>query len=242
MRVSGIYSIIHKYSGRAYIGSAVNLMVRIRNHRRALKRNRHPNKHLQHAWNLYGREAFEFAIEEVVKDTTKLIIREQVWIDTMKSATLKHGFNVCPTAGSRLGSKQPKPFAKRMRAVHTGVPKTKEHRRKIGKGNRGKIRSEEVKQRIATTVSERYKESPWDVSGLEAWHGWNKGMKGVSAETSAKMSAAKVGFVPWNKGKKGLQIGVAYWKGKKLSKAVRAKMSASQIARRNRESTGFAEG
>lgn len=58
----------------------------------------------------------------------------------------------------------------------------------------------------------------------------NKG-KHHSEETKLKMSIAKKGKVPWNKGKKGLQIG---WnKGKKASDEVKRKLSISHLGLKN---------
>jgi len=45
---------------------------------------------------------------------------------------------------------------------------------------------------------------------------WNKGLKGVSEETSKKMSQAKKNYIPWNKG---IKTGQKVWnKGKKMDK------------------------
>jgi len=52
--VSGVYQIRCKSNGKIYIGSAVNLRQRWDGHRRALRKQRHHNVHLQAAWNRYG--------------------------------------------------------------------------------------------------------------------------------------------------------------------------------------------
>jgi len=88
VKISGIYSIIHLASGRAYFGSSARALSRMKEHRRLLCNGNHPNIHLQRAWNLYGAKAFRFAVEEIVKDVTQLLIREQAWIDAAQSLDL----------------------------------------------------------------------------------------------------------------------------------------------------------
>lgn len=99
--VSGVYQIRNTINSKCYVGSTNNHLDRIRRHRRALRCGCHHSIHLQRAWNKYGEDAFSFEmIEEVATD--KLIEREQHWIDTMKSASRDHGYNIAPTAGSSM--------------------------------------------------------------------------------------------------------------------------------------------
>ena len=67
-KISGIYKIIHKKSGKYYVGSSMNINIgtnsRLNTHLRYLKSNRHRNDYLQNAWNKYGKTAFEFKIVE----------------------------------------------------------------------------------------------------------------------------------------------------------------------------------
>jgi len=51
---SGIYKILNTVNNKFYIGSAVNLNSRFRTHKANLINNKHPNKHLQAAFNKYG--------------------------------------------------------------------------------------------------------------------------------------------------------------------------------------------
>lgn len=57
---SGIYKIINRTNGHYYVGSAGKVRNRWNDHKRFLRQNRHPNSHLQYAWNKYGSDAFEF--------------------------------------------------------------------------------------------------------------------------------------------------------------------------------------
>ena len=100
---SGIYAITHIPTCRAYIGSAVNLPIRIRRHKYDLKNGLHDNKHLQNAWDKYGSEEFIFSPIEYVTDKERLIEREQHHIDNRPADSL---FNMCLMAGSCLGIKK----------------------------------------------------------------------------------------------------------------------------------------
>lgn len=101
-RTSGIYQWLCVPSGKVYIGSAINLYLRRCEHLKLLRVNRHGNPHFQHAWNKYGESAFEFKVIELVLSSF-LLEREQYWIDRLKAADKKRGFNIAKVAGSTLG-------------------------------------------------------------------------------------------------------------------------------------------
>ena len=58
---SGVYQITNTVNGKTYVGSARNIAIRRRNHRRDLRKNKHGNKYLQRSWNKYGAESFRFS-------------------------------------------------------------------------------------------------------------------------------------------------------------------------------------
>lgn len=99
----GIYQITCTPTGRIYIGSAVNLARRQREHWQTLRGRRHTNVRLQRAWNKYGPDAFTFTVVELVA-AEGLIEAEQRWIDATGAAD--HGFNICRDARSALGIKR----------------------------------------------------------------------------------------------------------------------------------------
>jgi group I intron endonuclease len=100
---SGIYRILCIANGRIYIGSAANFADRWRIHRRDLKAGKHHSRHLQHAWGKYGRQGFVFEVIELVEDIGNLLAIEQEWLDRLRPYEQSIGFNVSPTAGSKLG-------------------------------------------------------------------------------------------------------------------------------------------
>lgn len=121
---SGVYELRNTVTGHCYIGSSVNMQNRKNDHFYHLRTQTHHSPSLQNAYNKYGKDAFEFLVLEEVPDVSQLIQREQHWIDT------KHPkYNWNPTAGSRLGSKQPEQAKAKLRA-YNGTPEAKERARR----------------------------------------------------------------------------------------------------------------
>ena len=157
-KCSGIYR-IELGNGHFYIGSAIDIDKRKRDHRNDLKRGIHPNRIVQHCWNKYG--VFEFTVlEECVKDG--LIVREQFYLD--QHCDNPKNVNLVSTAGSCLGYKHSAESRANMSAAHKGVPhsaetrakmskpKSAEHRAKISAGGKGKILSAEHRAKISTAL------------------------------------------------------------------------------------------
>src|SRR5712691_8441322 len=103
----GIYRITCIVTGKFYIGSAVNLRKRQKDHRHLLNQGTHRNPKLQNAWRKYGKDAFSFDILELVLTPELLTAREQYWFNKLKPFD-KNGYNIDRVAGSRYGSKQSK--------------------------------------------------------------------------------------------------------------------------------------
>lgn len=89
----GIYKIINILNNKIYVGSSINVTSRIRYHFNDLKAKRHANKHLQNAYNKYGKEIFTWILIERCKKE-ELLVREQYYIDTLKPK-----YNICKIAG-----------------------------------------------------------------------------------------------------------------------------------------------
>src|SRR6185503_19285195 len=97
---SGIYKIINLINEKFYIGSAVNIRKRWNCHKYQLRKNKHPNSHLQNAWNKYGELNFKLELIEFIENKNELLFREQFYIDTLKPP-----YNLAPNAKSMLGFK-----------------------------------------------------------------------------------------------------------------------------------------
>jgi len=93
-KISGIYAIKNKTNNKLYIGSSVSPTQRWqKEHLPALNNNKHYNRHLQHSWNKYGENNFEFLVLEEC-DENLLVEREGYWIEHHKSWDRDHGYNL----------------------------------------------------------------------------------------------------------------------------------------------------
>jgi group I intron endonuclease len=195
---SGIYGIENTVNKKIYIGSAVNLRRRFKDHRVHLKQGNHHSQKLQRAWNKYGKDVFKFSVVEPIEDINKLIEREQYWIN-FYNACGDTGYNICPTAGSCLGIIH----TPERRALTSEIKKHQsvETKAKISATLKGHPVSEETKAKLRThrPTSEAIekliafntgrKQSP---EQIEKRIQKIRGRK-LSAEVRAKMSAIQKG-------------------------------------------------
>lgn len=112
---------MHVASGKLYIGSSVDLLVRFKEH----LNNRHSNIRLQRAFKKYGFNNFNFIVLKYCEGD-ELIKQEQTYLD---QATEK--YNICLIAGSTLGFRH-----------------SDESKIKIGDASRGRKHSEETKDKF----------------------------------------------------------------------------------------------
>lgn len=102
---TGVYVIYCKANGKVYVGGGyVSVEYRLGTYKRDLPRGLCHNVLLQRAWDKYGSEAFEFNIE-VFCAPERVQTEEQLRIDFYEATNRDYGFNICPIAGSTLGSK-----------------------------------------------------------------------------------------------------------------------------------------
>lgn len=166
MNMMGVYKITNIQNGKFYIGSAVNFERRAYMHRNRLSAGQHRNAHLQNAWNKYGSAAFRFELVETVEDKSQLTAIEQKWIDNLNASN--DGYNICKVATSRLGVKARPETVEKQRLAATGVrhheqakrkmsaakrgvpkpPRSAEHRERLGLAHKGKLVTEETRQRL----------------------------------------------------------------------------------------------
>ncbi len=110
---SGIYKIENVLNDKFYIGSAIILNKRKNQHFYYLRKNKHPNVHLQRSFNKHEEKNFKFSIIELC-DRKYLIEREQYYIDI-----LNPDFNICKIAGSSLGRKVSEQTIIKMKISHS---------------------------------------------------------------------------------------------------------------------------
>jgi group I intron endonuclease len=132
-RISGIYKIQSVIKpDRCYIGNAVNIDKRWKEHVWLLCRGTHHSHKLQRHFNKYSVNDLQFSI--LLKcNKEDLIQNEQYYIDLFNPY-----FNECKIASSCLGVKRSKAFCKRRSELTSGV----------NNPNYGKTQSEETRMRI----------------------------------------------------------------------------------------------
>ena len=121
---SGIYTITAP-SGGQYVGSAVDIGSRWRQHRHDLKREKHCNRGLQRASRKYGFDRLVFS-KLIICNPLDLIMFEQRAIDVLRPR-----YNACLVAGSQLGRSHSAESNAKNAASHRGRTLTPEHKAKI---------------------------------------------------------------------------------------------------------------
>lgn len=146
----GIYAIRHLQSGKLYVGSANDLERRFIEHRTTLDAKKHPNRHLQRAWNKYGNDAFTFEVLEYVEDARRLVEREQHWLDRTESYKRPRGYNLAHRAQSMLGYKHSTAARRRMSKAHIGYDMPIDQRKKISRALKGnKEHSKQARRKLS---------------------------------------------------------------------------------------------
>lgn len=141
--MKGIYFIKNKENEKGYVGSSSDIEKRWKEHKRRLIAGTHWNQHLQHAWNLYKEDSFEFLVLEEVSNDLDLIPREQYFID------LYGTYNFQP-AGKFGEFPQHGEFNHMYGKTHDEEWKKKQSENMMGDKNHfyGKTHSEETKRLI----------------------------------------------------------------------------------------------
>lgn len=165
-QTSGIYKWTCTANRKVYIGSAVNLRLRWRDHRSALRNDRHVNALLQRSWNKYGEDTFVFEVIELVL-APFLLEREQYYLDRLKSYDRNKGFNIYSKAGSPYGRVVSEESRRKMSESHKKrvAALTPEERATFYANRRGsaprvfrnrKPRSPETREKIRQSLRARY--------------------------------------------------------------------------------------
>lgn len=129
---SGIYQIILKTDGRSYIGSAINIESRWKDHQYFAKTD--PTRQvITRALAKHGIDKFEWKILEHC-DTEILLKREQHWLDVVRPfVDENNGFNVRKIANSNFGITRSLESRRKQSEKMKGVPKTDEHKKNMSK-------------------------------------------------------------------------------------------------------------
>lgn len=76
----GIYKIVNKATHQCYVGQSQRVEKRIKEHFRLLRLGKHPNQHLQNAYNKYGSSNFYGAVEVECKNLEELDQLEEAFL------------------------------------------------------------------------------------------------------------------------------------------------------------------
>ncbi len=160
MEISGIYQIQSKVKPeRIYIGSAVNIKRRWNNHKNELRKNIHGNKKLQNHFNKYGESDLIFSVL-LGCEKERLITNEQFFFDTYPIY-----FNECLKAHSPFGRKVSKETRDKISKANKGhkgprgYKHTKEALLKIGKYQKGRIRTPVELESLSRGLSRGHRHS-----------------------------------------------------------------------------------
>jgi len=141
----GIYMILNLVNNKKYIGQSIDIEERWDEHIRDLRANRHGiyrrNKklngqigHLQHAWNKYGSESFEWIILKFC-NLNKLNHWEKIYVDRYNSFNPHCGYNEKPGGDCHVCSDEIK---SKISKTLTGRKRTEESRRKQSESTKGR--------------------------------------------------------------------------------------------------------
>ena len=128
---AGVYAIINNITGAIYIGSSIDIRIRLVRH---LVTN-NTNDYLQNALKKYGLENFTFSVVEFC-DSQVLLQREQHYLDILFSLPANLRYNFSPIAGAPIAGRTHTPESKALTSASmTGYKHTDEARAKISGAN-----------------------------------------------------------------------------------------------------------
>ena len=137
-KTSGIYAIVNEVARKVYLGQTRNLRKRILEHQRLLELNRHPNPHLQNAFNKYGRDSFRYDVVVMCDDPDDLDEFETPFLNGTATYDLMPTYNIAkaPTAvmTGRKHSEATKAMMSRNRKGKRGHV-TNEYREKLSESH-----------------------------------------------------------------------------------------------------------
>ena len=188
MNRSGVYQIINTINNKCYIGSAIVLKKRKREHWSALNRGEHANRYLQNAWNKYGGGGFEFRVIGFCRPEDLLRMEQHLLND------VKPKYNICPIAGSALGKEVSESTRRKIRQAKKGKRPAEETGHKMSEAKKGKKRSKGVRCRISEAQKgrKRSEETKRKIGEAKKGNQYNLGKK-LSEDTKRKMSEAQKG-------------------------------------------------
>jgi group I intron endonuclease len=129
-KTAGIYGIYSAINDSIYVGSSICMWRRTKQHKTDLKCGRHPNDHLQNAYNKHGVDEFVMIVLENsdIEEKDYLLDREQYWIDYCRD-NFNAVYNDKPLAASTKGrphTQEAKEKIRRNSVVFMNLPESRE--------------------------------------------------------------------------------------------------------------------
>ncbi len=93
---SGIHTITNLVNNKIYVGYASDIDGRLTTHLYELRNKKHPNSHLQSAFNKYGRDNFKFELLEECGEKLFCAL-EHYWCTILNTHNRRFGYNIRPT-------------------------------------------------------------------------------------------------------------------------------------------------
>ena len=215
--MKGVYIILNLVNNKKYIGSTGNSFnKRLSAHKSALTHNKHKNKHLQFAWNLYGEKNFKFIILEEINDITYIKDREQYWLNLYFDCGVYNKLKKTQLSQEEARLKMKNSQIQRFQSVESklkisqgnqGKTRTPEMKKKYSESKKGRKLSNECKEKISN--SRKGEKHPNFGKKLSAETCFKKSIsqkgKKLNQEHKDKLSLAKKGK-PWSEARKQAQI------------------------------------
>lgn len=157
MKKSGVYYIINNVDGAAYIGSSIDLVRRFSTHKWELRNNRHSNKHLQNAWNLYGEDSFRFTVVEYCAPEV-MLEREQARLDAAYDVAGANVYNMTKVAAKpKMSDAARRALSERMKGNKYTLGRVRKPEEILATkvGNTGKVRNEEQRANYRKSAQRR---------------------------------------------------------------------------------------
>jgi len=148
---SGIYLWTHKDSGKMYVGSAVDLYLRLKDYYSPSNLKRR-DTYISRALIFHTHSAFSLTILEFIEkenlsleETRQLIFsREQYFFDLLSPE-----YNIQKIAGSPLGQKRSETTKTLISKIKSGLTKSAETKLKISEALKGRTHNEETKAKMS---------------------------------------------------------------------------------------------
>lgn len=152
---SGIYRWVNNLNGKTYVGSAINLSKRLGSYFNEKELNRNPRP-IQDALLKYGHQNFTLEILEYCSKA-KLLEREQFYLDL-----LIPDYNILKYAYSLLGFKHSEETLEKFKTRIVSP----EHKEILSSIHKGKLVSEETRNKLAVATASYRKNNPLTTEAL----------------------------------------------------------------------------